>query len=67
VQLGPYIKNKNIWYCPSDKFRRPTQEFLGKGQQSYQWFPNWVFLPQYSQTRLTGTSRMTGPWIETGE
>src|SRR5690349_5330135 len=23
VQCGPYIKNKNIWYCPSDKVYKP--------------------------------------------
>jgi prepilin-type N-terminal cleavage/methylation domain-containing protein/prepilin-type processing-associated H-X9-DG protein len=43
VQLGPYIKNKNIWYCPSDKYRRPSDDNLRKGLQSYHWFPNWVY------------------------
>ncbi len=43
VQLGPYIKNVQIWYCPSDKFRRPTPENIRFGLQSYQWFPNWVY------------------------
>ena len=43
VQLGPYIKNKQIWYCPSDKVRRPDQANMSRGLQSYQWFPNWVF------------------------
>lgn len=43
VQLGPYIKNMNVWYCPSDALRRPTPQFISQGQQSYQWFPNWVY------------------------
>jgi prepilin-type processing-associated H-X9-DG protein len=43
VQLGPYIKNKQIWYCPSDKLRSPNQSNMANGLQSYQWFPNWVF------------------------
>jgi len=41
VQLGPYIKNISIWYCPSDKYR--TVANAPQGLQSYQWFPNWVF------------------------
>jgi len=43
VQLGPYIKNKQIWYCPSDKYRTPRVENQGTGMQSYQWFPNWIY------------------------
>jgi prepilin-type N-terminal cleavage/methylation domain-containing protein/prepilin-type processing-associated H-X9-DG protein len=43
VQCGPYIKNKQIWYCPSDKYRQPSADNLGKGLQSYQWFPNWIY------------------------
>jgi prepilin-type processing-associated H-X9-DG protein len=43
IQLGPYIKNIQIWYCPSDKFRRPDQNNTSRGLQSYQWFPNWVY------------------------
>lgn len=43
VQVGPYLKNKQIWYCPSDKFRRPSDFNLQRGLQSYQWFPNWVY------------------------
>jgi prepilin-type N-terminal cleavage/methylation domain-containing protein/prepilin-type processing-associated H-X9-DG protein len=43
VQLGPYIKNKNIWYCPSDKARRPDAISVARGLQSYQWFPNWIY------------------------
>jgi len=42
VQLGPYQKNKNIWYCPSS-IRSPDSVHLAHGAQSYQWFPNWVF------------------------
>jgi prepilin-type N-terminal cleavage/methylation domain-containing protein/prepilin-type processing-associated H-X9-DG protein len=43
VQMGPYIKNNQVWFCPSDKARRPNAENIGKGLQSYQWFPNWVY------------------------
>jgi len=43
VQLGPYIKNKQIFYCPSDKYRSPNATNIGLGLQSYQWFPNWVY------------------------
>jgi len=43
VQVGPYIKNKQIWFCPSDKVRDPSPENLQRGLQSYAWFPNWVY------------------------
>jgi prepilin-type N-terminal cleavage/methylation domain-containing protein len=43
VQLGPYQKNKNIWYCPSDRYRDPSPANMQTGMQSYQWFPNWVY------------------------
>jgi len=43
VQLGPYIKNIQLWYCPSDPFRAPSATNVGRGLQSYQWFPNWIY------------------------
>jgi len=43
VQLGPYIKNKQIWYCPSDKNRPASTANMQKGLQSYQWFTNWIW------------------------
>jgi prepilin-type N-terminal cleavage/methylation domain-containing protein/prepilin-type processing-associated H-X9-DG protein len=43
VQLGPYIKNDQVWYCPSDRFRTASRENIALGLQSYQWFPNWVY------------------------
>jgi len=43
VQLGPYIKNTQVWYCPSDKFHRPSKANITTGSQSYHWFPNWVY------------------------
>lgn len=43
VQLGPYIKNTQVWYCPSDKFRRPSKANITAGLQSYHWFPNWIY------------------------
>jgi prepilin-type N-terminal cleavage/methylation domain-containing protein/prepilin-type processing-associated H-X9-DG protein len=48
VQMGPYTRSKNIWYCPSDKNRRPEQQNIITGMQSYHWFPNWVFNSQGS-------------------
>ena len=43
VQFYPYTKNVQIWYCPSDKTYRPTADNIGKGLQSYQWMPNWIY------------------------
>jgi prepilin-type N-terminal cleavage/methylation domain-containing protein len=43
VQCGPYIKNVQIWYCPSDKLYSPDARNTRQGAQSYQWFPNWVY------------------------
>jgi prepilin-type N-terminal cleavage/methylation domain-containing protein/prepilin-type processing-associated H-X9-DG protein len=43
VQMGPYIKNKQVWYCPSDKFRSASAANQALGLQSYQWFPNWIY------------------------
>ncbi len=42
-QLGPYIKNYQVWYCPSDKFRTASPANIAAGLQSYHWFPNWVY------------------------
>lgn len=43
VQVGPYTKNKQIWYCPSDPYRRPDAHSISYGMQSYQWFPAWIY------------------------
>ena len=43
IQLFPYTKNKQIWFCPSDKIRRFSASNVAQGLQSYQWFPNWVY------------------------
>ena len=43
VQLGPYIKNFGVWYCPSDKQFSATPRWIREGRMSYQWFPNWVY------------------------
>jgi prepilin-type N-terminal cleavage/methylation domain-containing protein/prepilin-type processing-associated H-X9-DG protein len=43
IQLGPYQKNKTIWYCPSDRFRTASAANQRAGLQSYQWFPNWIW------------------------
>ena len=49
VQMGPYIKNKQVWYCPSDKNRQASNANMIKGLQSYQWFTNWIW-----NSNLTG-------------
>lgn len=43
VQLLPYTKNKQIWYCPSDKSVRFSENNARIGNQSYQYFPNWIY------------------------
>lgn len=44
IQLNPYIKNMQIWFCPSDPYRRAAEpNHVNHGAQSYQWFPNWVY------------------------
>ncbi len=43
AQIGPYIKNTQIWYCPSDKVRTPSPANVQHGLQSYQWFPAWIY------------------------
>ena len=43
VQCYPYTKNIDMWYCPSDRFRRNNDYNKSNGLQSYQWFPNWVY------------------------
>ena len=35
IQNGPYIKNKQIWYCPSDKVRSPSPGNIVQGLQSF--------------------------------
>ncbi len=43
IQVGPYLKNKQIFYCPSDNYRDSSQANMITGMQSYQWFPNWIY------------------------
>ncbi len=43
VQVGPYIKNTQIWYCPSDKVRQASIGNIQQGLQSYHWFPAWIY------------------------
>lgn len=56
VQVGPYTKNKQIWYCPSDKFRRPTADMMARGLQSYQWFPAWIYSFRASWNPFAGNA-----------
>ena len=48
--LEPYSKNLQIWYCPSDGLHRPTPENIAQGNQSYHWFPNWVWNSNWDKT-----------------
>jgi prepilin-type N-terminal cleavage/methylation domain-containing protein/prepilin-type processing-associated H-X9-DG protein len=43
IQLGPYTKNQNIWYCPSDRKFRPSPENIAHGAQSYHWLTQWIY------------------------
>jgi prepilin-type N-terminal cleavage/methylation domain-containing protein/prepilin-type processing-associated H-X9-DG protein len=43
LQLGPYTKNQQIWYCPSDKRTSATPENIAHGAQSYHWMANWIY------------------------
>lgn len=43
VQVNPYIKTVQLWFCPSDKVRSPSPFNVQRGLQSYQWFPNWIW------------------------
>ncbi len=43
VQLGPYTKNNQIWYCPSDPFKAPSDTNIAEGIESYLYFPNWIW------------------------
>jgi len=43
VQLGPYIKNVQVWYCSSEKMYTNATRDQRQGAQSYQWFPNWIY------------------------
>jgi prepilin-type N-terminal cleavage/methylation domain-containing protein/prepilin-type processing-associated H-X9-DG protein len=43
IQLFPYIKNLQLWYCPSDRILSPNQTNVLIGAQSYHWFPNWIY------------------------
>lgn len=43
VQLAPYTRNVQLWYCPSDGRARPTDWAITIGAQSYFWFPNWIY------------------------
>jgi prepilin-type N-terminal cleavage/methylation domain-containing protein/prepilin-type processing-associated H-X9-DG protein len=50
TSLEPYTKNLMIWYCPSDARVRPTPENIAQGNQSYHWFPNWVWNSNWDKT-----------------
>ncbi len=43
IQCYPYIKNVQVWYCPSDHYNQPNITNEEQGQQSYHWFPDWVY------------------------
>jgi prepilin-type N-terminal cleavage/methylation domain-containing protein/prepilin-type processing-associated H-X9-DG protein len=50
VSLDPYMKSMQLWYCPSDGRVRPTPENIAQGNQSYHWFPNWVWNSLWDKT-----------------
>ncbi len=60
MQINPYTKNIQIWYCPSDKFRTADTRHIQHGVQSYQWFPMWV----YNHTGLVSGFCGTAPFLE---
>ncbi|MDW8365165.1 MAG: DUF1559 domain-containing protein [Abditibacteriales bacterium] len=43
IQMGPYIKNNQIWFCPADPFKQASASNIANGNQSYHWFPNWIW------------------------
>ncbi len=43
VQLLPYAKSTQIWYCPSDRRKQATAANVLLGNQSFQWFVNWIW------------------------
>ena len=43
IQLGPYSKNQNIWYCSSDSYADPSPENIAHGKQSYHMVVNWIY------------------------
>lgn len=60
IQLGPYIKNNQVWYCPSDKLHKPDQLHISHGAQSYHYFPQWV----YNHSALVGPFCAAPPFLE---
>jgi prepilin-type N-terminal cleavage/methylation domain-containing protein/prepilin-type processing-associated H-X9-DG protein len=60
VQVGAYIKNDGIWYCPSDKIHSPSKQNISEGKQSYHWFPMWVF----NHSGLQADFCATPPFLE---
>ena len=62
VQVGPYIKNMAIWYCPSDKIHPNNRTNIGLGKQSYQWFPQWIHNANDDYNRTTFCS--TPPFLD---
>jgi len=43
IQLLPYTKATQIWYCPSNASKSPTASNVANGIQSYHYFPNWIW------------------------
>ena len=42
IQLKPYTKTRSIFYCPSAS-KKASAANMNLGNQTYQWFPNWVY------------------------
>jgi prepilin-type processing-associated H-X9-DG protein len=59
--LKPYVGSYQIWFCPSDRYREPTQENWEKGAQSYHRFPNWIWNSHGSGFDFLGPSLDDAP------
>jgi prepilin-type N-terminal cleavage/methylation domain-containing protein/prepilin-type processing-associated H-X9-DG protein len=60
IQLNPYIRNFQIWYCPSASYYPPNENNIILGAQTYQWFPMWV----YNHAGLIGDFCAKPPFLE---
>jgi len=59
IQLKPYLTTNQIWYCPSSPLRY-SEANAAVGQQSYHWFPMWV----YNHSTLVGSFCAKPPFLD---
>ncbi len=43
VQLYPYTKSTQIWYCPDDPYYTASDANANQGLESYHYFVNWIY------------------------